>query len=92
MIQKTLTKKLNQNVPVNFRTKRIRDEKTRKMIGLVLRDPNSNDIITRGKWPNGVDYRLIETSIDRKSGFYTIEKDPVSGKLKSEPPIYFPIL
>ena len=74
MAKETLTQK-TQDAPVDFKAKRIRDEETKEIIGLVLKDNNSNDIITRGKLPNGVDYRLIETSINRKSGFYDIEVD-----------------
>ena len=71
----TLTQKLNQNVPVNFRTTRIRDEETGETTELVLRDPNSNNIITRGKWSNGANYRLIEAPINYEDGVYEIEKN-----------------
>lgn len=70
--KKTLMQK-TQNAQIDFRTKQIRNEDTKEIIGLVLEDNNSKDIITRGKLPNGVDYRLIETSINRKDGVYDIE-------------------
>lgn len=87
MTKKTLTQKLKKtDTGIN---KLLLDE-TGKVVGKVIRKRDSDTTITLRKGLTGRMYRFVKTSIDQKSEVYNIVKDPISGKLKSEPPIYFP--
>ena len=88
MTKKTLTQKLKKtDTGIN---KLLLDE-TGKVVGKVIRKRDSDTTITLRKGLAGRMYRFVKTSI-KQGNYYTITQDPVSGKLKSEPPIYFPIL
>lgn len=54
--------------------KKLIDE-TGKVVETVKRKPGSDTTVTRGRWSNGVNYKLIEAPINYEDGVYEIKKN-----------------
>jgi len=93
MTKKTLAQKLKK---VDTGLNKLLINEKGEIVGRVRRKPGSDIIIKVEKDKNGRMNVSEIKSIDRKDNYYkqdnyyTITQDPVSGKLKSDRPIYFP--